>query len=282
METRLLRAFIAVFEERNITQAAKRCHVSQSALSTSIRQLEEELRASLFIRRAWGVEATEAGRLLYPKAMRIVGEMLALRDLFLQGDLNPLVIGVSPNVGHTLLALFLRESARLMPDTLISLVEWGQDADMRFGLEILRREEELFFPICEEDYVFCMRHDHPLAVKSSIAPSDLEGVGFVTCPPCEVHQRTFGLFSDGVKALHIAALAEQKRQLLALVLAGIGVTFVPRSFLAENRALVTRPFEGETMCRRVGLCYPAQMSAHPFVASLRARMEEGLLLLADE
>ena len=45
----------------------------------------------------------------YPK------KMLALRDLFLQGDLNPLVIGVSPNVGHTLLALFLRESARLMP-----------------------------------------------------------------------------------------------------------------------------------------------------------------------
>lgn len=279
MDIRLLRAFVAVFEERNITQAARRCHVSQSALSNSIRQLEESLHKDLFIRRSWGVEVTEAARLLYPKAMRLVSEMQSLADMFMQADLHPFIIGVSPNLGHNLLAMFLRECRQCMPETLLSLVEWGQQSDARLGPESLRREEELFLPICEEGYVLCMHRDHPLTEKEMIGPQDLVGVDFVTCPPCEVHQRTFGLFAEGAKALTIVGFAEQKRQLLALVLAKIGVTFVPQSFLSESPDLVSRPFEGEQLRRRVGLCYTAQMSTHPFIAALRARMDTGLLRL---
>ena len=43
LDLRLLRFFIAIYEEKNITAAAARCHVSQPSLSAGLRQLEESL-----------------------------------------------------------------------------------------------------------------------------------------------------------------------------------------------------------------------------------------------
>ncbi|MDH4115337.1 MAG: LysR family transcriptional regulator [Burkholderiaceae bacterium] len=58
-----LHYFWAVAKEGNLTRAAARLHVSQSALSTQIRQLEEQLGHPLFNRRGRSLHLTEAGRL---------------------------------------------------------------------------------------------------------------------------------------------------------------------------------------------------------------------------
>ena len=68
MELRHLQHFIAVAEERNFTRAAQRVHIVQSALSTSIRALEEELHARLFVRSTRQVHLTPAGRAFLEKA----------------------------------------------------------------------------------------------------------------------------------------------------------------------------------------------------------------------
>ena len=62
MELRHLQHFLAVAEEQSFTRAAQRVHIVQSALSTSIRALEEELQAKLFVRGARQVGITPAGR----------------------------------------------------------------------------------------------------------------------------------------------------------------------------------------------------------------------------
>ena len=59
MDIRILRYFIAVAEEGNITKAAARLHVSQPALSTQLAALEDELGQRLFERGARGIELTE-------------------------------------------------------------------------------------------------------------------------------------------------------------------------------------------------------------------------------
>ncbi len=68
MELRQIRHFLAVAEEENFTRAAQRCHIVQSALSTSIKTLEEELDTALFIRTTRQVKLTTAGRALMRSA----------------------------------------------------------------------------------------------------------------------------------------------------------------------------------------------------------------------
>ena len=60
MDIRELRYFAAVFRERNLTAAAKRCFISQPSISAAITNLEAELGAALFIRHKKGMAPTEA------------------------------------------------------------------------------------------------------------------------------------------------------------------------------------------------------------------------------
>jgi len=59
LELRHLRAFVAVAEELHFTRAAARLHLAQQALSTQIRQLEEELGTPLFHRTTRRLELTD-------------------------------------------------------------------------------------------------------------------------------------------------------------------------------------------------------------------------------
>lgn len=58
-----LRYFLAIAHEGNLTRAAKRCHVAQSALSIQLRQLEEALGSPLFEREHKKLVLTEEGKI---------------------------------------------------------------------------------------------------------------------------------------------------------------------------------------------------------------------------
>ena len=72
MELRHLRYFAAVAEFRNVTQAARRLHVAQPALSRQIQDLEEELGLKLVERSSRGIKLTEAGKFFAGEADAIL------------------------------------------------------------------------------------------------------------------------------------------------------------------------------------------------------------------
>jgi len=74
MELRHLRYFVAVAEELNFTHAAARLRVAQPALSSQIRDLEEELEAILFERGRRGVQLTRAGKAFYVRSRNILAQ----------------------------------------------------------------------------------------------------------------------------------------------------------------------------------------------------------------
>src|SRR5262247_2867210 len=84
MDIRELRYFSAVFSERNLTAAARRCFVSQPSISAAITNLEAELGATLFIRHKRGVAPTASAERFHAIARRIIDETDAARNLFRQ------------------------------------------------------------------------------------------------------------------------------------------------------------------------------------------------------
>ena len=84
MELRQLRAFVKIAETCNFSLAAKELYTTQSALSQSLKKLEDELGAALFHRDNHNVGLTEAGDALLPYAKRTI-EDADKDDAFVQG-----------------------------------------------------------------------------------------------------------------------------------------------------------------------------------------------------
>lgn len=72
MELRVLRYFLEIAREENVTHAAQRLHISQPTLSRQIKELEDELGKKLFIRSNYSIKLTEEGMLLRKRAEDIL------------------------------------------------------------------------------------------------------------------------------------------------------------------------------------------------------------------
>ena len=72
MEIRVLKYFLTIAREENITRAAEQLHITQPTLSRQMMQLEEELGVRLFRRNRVSVTLTEEGRLLRRRAQEIL------------------------------------------------------------------------------------------------------------------------------------------------------------------------------------------------------------------
>jgi DNA-binding transcriptional LysR family regulator len=72
MEIRELRAFVVVVEEGGLSAAARRLHLSQSALSQTVQSLERQLGVQLLVRHHTGVRATSAGAVLLREARGLI------------------------------------------------------------------------------------------------------------------------------------------------------------------------------------------------------------------
>src|SRR5215213_4157425 len=79
-ELRLIRYFVAVAQEGNVTRAAERLHVSQPSLSAAVKQLEQQLGVALLARAGRGVSLTPAGELLLHRGRELVEHADAVAD----------------------------------------------------------------------------------------------------------------------------------------------------------------------------------------------------------
>jgi DNA-binding transcriptional LysR family regulator len=192
-ELRLVRYWVAVAEEGNITRAAERLHISQPALSAAIKTLEAQLGVALLDRSDRVLRVTPAGeqlltsgRALLSEADRVFEEVRA-RDSAVVGRLR---IGMTPTARYGLGPSLLAACAERASGVMLYPAEDATGAllrDVRSGrldLAVLFCAVDdvdgvVIEPLLSEPAVVHLRSDHVLASRSSVALEELAGETFL-------------------------------------------------------------------------------------------------------
>ncbi|MFC8534095.1 LysR family transcriptional regulator [Streptomyces sp. NPDC057249] len=266
MEIRQLRHFMAVITHGSFTAAARAELIVQSALSTSVRNLERELGAELFDRTGRRVVLTEAGRALLPAARTVLAGTDAARDAVaaVSGLATGRVrVGTIQTLTCVDLAAELAAFHRVWPGVQISLREATTPelvAAVRAGeldLAYLAPDAAELpegitaFATWYEELVLITAPGHPLARAGRTLIKDLADEPFVD------FRAGTGL-ETAVRRLaahcglerRITCDVTQIRLLVDLVRAGIGVAIVPRR-IGEDAGLpcvtIRQPEPGRTV-----------------------------------
>ncbi|MFE9744515.1 LysR family transcriptional regulator [Saccharothrix saharensis] len=248
MELRQLEYFVAVAEECHFTRAARRMHVAQSGLSASIRALEVELGAPLFVRSTRQVELTQAGRALLVEARRVLGTIDAARDAVaaVQGLLRgTLAVGSIQCLHAVHLPAVLARFHELHPGVelrlrqagsgeLVDLVRAGR-LDLAFVTSGRAVEDLKVSTLSSEPLVLACAPELPFAERESVRLAELAGQPFVD------FNRDWGTRDDVDRALatagvdrKVAVEVNDVHSLLDFVGFGLGVALVPASFAGKS------------------------------------------------
>ncbi len=117
---------LAIEKTLHFKKAAEACNVSQSALSTSINELEKQLGVPIFERNNKKVLVTGNGQLILDKAKRVkleLDELLQISQMHKQPFANEMTIGVIPTIGPYLLPKVLPEVRVQYPDFKLKIIE---------------------------------------------------------------------------------------------------------------------------------------------------------------
>ncbi|WP_055598553.1 LysR family transcriptional regulator [Streptomyces aureus] len=292
MELRHLQHFVAVAEARHFTRAAERLMVSQSGLSASIRALERDLRAPLFVRSTRRVTLTEAGRALLAEAERILAQVRAAHEAVaaVQGVVRgTLRLGAEQCVAGVHVAGLLAAFRRRHPEVEIRLRQEGGIAlaedvaagrlDLAFAYRTRADSDQLrSVPLASEPMTLLCHPGHPLtAAGPALALRDLAEEDFVDFHPGWGPRRaTDGAFASAGVLRTVTLEVNDVHSLLDLVEEDLGVAAVPRHFRHKRDSLHAIPLAdtGEAVYGTVALLPPPQATS-PAARALMTLLERG-------
>jgi DNA-binding transcriptional LysR family regulator len=276
---RQLRAFIAVAEAGSFTRAGSQLHLTQSATSGLIRELEREVGARLFHRTTRRVELTEVGRAFQPSVERLLAGLdRSVADI---GALTArrrgrLAVAAPPLLAATMLpgliASFLdrypgiRVTLRDVPtDQIVARV---LDGDVDCGIGTFAPEEEgLARTTLMSDalMLFCAL-SHPLGAGGPARWRD------IAVAPLIALTRDSGIRTLVDRTLAAAGLTIEPAYevvhittAIAMVEAGLGVAVLPSYARAVGRRhrVASRGLDDPTVARDIALVRPAGRSPSP-------------------
>ena len=219
MELRVLKYFLAVAREENITKAAALLHLTQPTLSRQLMQLEEELGVQLFRRSRYHIELTEDGMLLRRRAQELVDlaekttREFTLRETELMGEI---AIGAGETRSMSFLSRAMVSFRERYPKVTFRIFSATAD-DVKERLDTGLLDMGLLTePVDVGRYAFCrmkerdrwgvlVRLDSPLAGLDSVTPDDLEQVPLIISGRERVQRELANWFGDRWERLQIAA-----------------------------------------------------------------------------
>lgn len=219
MELRVLRYFLEVAREENITAAAESMHITQPTLSKQLMDLEDELGKKLFIRGKRRITLTEDGMLLRKRASEII-ELVEKTETELQKNdelvVGDVYIGAAETDGIKLIAKICKNSQNKYPnihyhlfsgnseDVLEKLDKGLIDFAILFEPSDFKKYNHIKLPVYN-NWGLLMKKDNPLAKLEYIKPKDLLNIPLIFSKQALDNNELTGWFGYNVEKLNIVA-----------------------------------------------------------------------------
>ncbi|MBF7144729.1 MULTISPECIES: LysR family transcriptional regulator [Pseudomonas] len=277
-----IRAFVTVAHAGHFAKAAAQLHLSPSALTVQVQQLEQWLGVALLDRGPRHLELTEAGRQNLPHMEQLLLDLDNLvasnRDLaaLRRGTVE---LAALPSLCSSLLPVALKHFGHLHPgievrlrDVVAQQVEDQVRAgSVDFGLSVAPRSAAglRFEPLLVDRICLLLPLDHPLNDGRPLTLAHLDAQPMIlTGRDSSVRMQVERLFEDRHLRLHRQIEANYMSTAIALVQQGLGMTLLPESAVQGHETLACIPLEEPALNRCIGIITRSERALGPAAEAL--------------
>lgn len=236
-----------VERQGSLTAAAGVLHVTQSALSHSMRKLEQQLGTDIWLREGRSLRLTQAGQYLLAVANRVIPQLdLAQERLlqFAQGERGALRIGMECHPCYQWLLKVVAPYLAAWPDVDVDVKQkfqfggigalYGYEIDLLVTPDPLFKPGLAFEPVFDYEQVLVVARGHALADAAHVKPRDLSGEVLVTYP---VETDRLDIYNQFLMPAGITPRRHKTIEttdiMVQMVASGRGVAALPRWLVEE-------------------------------------------------
>lgn len=265
MEIRHFKLVKTVSEEKTLTRAAQKLHLSQSALSHQLRDLEKELRMPVFNRINKKLVLTQAGHIMLQSSKKILEELNHTQrkiEKLADGEAGTIRLSTECYTSYHWLPPIIKEFKKTYPQVEVEIKGDGTEATIQ---DLLKGELDIalihkktndtnlkFEKLLDDKLVAIFSEDHPFREKSVILPADFKEQNLIS------HAKDFKSSTFNQKILKRYNIVPAKIMyiqltgaVLEMVRANLGVTVLPRWIAGdmERKGLKSLPITRKGLAR---------------------------------
>jgi DNA-binding transcriptional LysR family regulator len=271
MDLDQLHTFLEVVRLRSFSKAALTCFRSQPAISAQVRQLEQELRASLFHRLGTRIELTEAGKIFQGYAEQILELRRRAQEAIQELEQTPrgeLVIAANESTCLYVLPAVFAAYKKEFPNVELRLermvgmraLEAVSDNRADFGFAQLPISDKRLqvARIHTDEIQLIVPPDHRLVGRPFVLPQDLVGEPLLLPRAGTTRSRLDAWFEPVEEEIRVSMELDSTEMTKRSVIAGLGLGFLASANCREEFAagsLAGISLGPEPMVRHLGLVY---------------------------
>jgi len=266
-----LHTFLEIVRLKSFSKAAQTCYRTQPAISAQVRQLEQELRTSLFERFGSRISLTAAGKLFAEYASQMLELKRQAQDAIHELELNPkgeLVIAANEATCIYILPRVFAEYIKLFPAVQLQVnrsygsrvAEAVMENTADFGLTQLPVTEKRLqvVSIYKDEIRLIVPATHALATRDSVMAQDIVDHPLLLPKSGMTRTRLDAWLEMVEDSVQVSMELDSTEMMKRFVLAGLGISFLAASNCQEEIGegkLCAIPLAPEPMVRRLGLIY---------------------------
>ncbi|ANP89811.1 LysR family transcriptional regulator [Rhizobium leguminosarum] len=292
---RQLRYFVATAEQGQISYAAAQLSISQSAVTTAIKELEKSIGVALFTRMPQGMELTAAGRQFLSYAYEILAKVDEATHLnYVSSDIEgDLTVAATYTVIGYFLPLHIERMRRLYPKLRIQLYELNRESIEegllvnRYDISVLLTSNILNSALTTETLLRSVRRlwvsaQHPLLKHAAVGLRDIAEEPYIMLTVDEAAYSSLKYWSTTPYQPRVMLRTSSIEAVRSMVANNLGVAIlsdmVHRPWSLEGRRIETINIEDPVPPMDVGLAWRANTDFTPAMHAFRRYFQQAFAL----